>query len=102
MRTGARLVEGLLLRPQAEESVWLVEQRAAVVTKPGARWPCLAKKKSNPGASRLSRGYEKIPSIGLVVWTGMLSLQSTGKRCHQMLLNHQMNGGKSAVFISKC
>ncbi len=46
MKTGARprLVEGLLLRPPAEESVWLVEERAAVVTEPEAWRPCLAKK----------------------------------------------------------
>ncbi len=45
MRTGAQSgpVEGLLLRPPVEESVWLVEQRAAAVTKPGARRPCLVK-----------------------------------------------------------
>ncbi len=54
------------------------------------------------GADRLSGGYEKIPSIGLVVWTVMLSLWCNGKRCHRMIPNHQMNGGKSAIFISKC
>ncbi len=69
VKTGAwpRLVEGLLLRPSAEESVWLVEQRAAVVTKPGARRPCLVKNKiqmkiNNPGAGRLTEGYEKSPA----------------------------------------
>ncbi len=46
VRTGGQsgLVEGLLLRPPAEESVWLVEQRAATEAKPGARRPCLVKK----------------------------------------------------------
>ncbi len=46
VKTGAwpRFVEGLLLRPP-EESVWLVEQRAAVVTKPRAQRPCLVKNK---------------------------------------------------------
>ncbi len=39
MKTGAwpRLVEGQLLRPPAEDSVWLVEQGAVVAMKPGAR-----------------------------------------------------------------
>ncbi len=48
VKTGAwpRLVEGLLLRPPAEESVWLVEQSAAVAMKPGARQPCLMKNKN--------------------------------------------------------
>ncbi len=41
-----RLVEGLLLRPPAEESVWLVERSAAVAMKPGARQPCLMKNKN--------------------------------------------------------
>ncbi len=44
--------------------MWLVEQRAAVVTKPVARRPCLVKNKikikiDNPGAGRLTGGYEK-------------------------------------------
>ncbi len=43
--------------------MWLVEQRAAVVTKPVARRPCLVKinkiKIDNPGAGRLTGGYEK-------------------------------------------
>ncbi len=44
--------------------MWLVEQRAAVVTKPGARRPCLVKnyikiKIDNPGAGRLTGGYKK-------------------------------------------
>ncbi len=72
MKTGAwpRLVEGLLLRPPAEESVWLVEQRAAVATKPRARRPCLVKNKiktkiNDPECSkwgRLPGGYEKSPA----------------------------------------
>ncbi len=39
MKPGAwpRLVEGLLLRPPAEDSVWLVGRRPVVATKPGAR-----------------------------------------------------------------
>ncbi len=37
-------LKALLLRLPVEESAWLFEQRAAVVTKPGARRPCLAKK----------------------------------------------------------
>ncbi len=56
--------------------MWLVEQRAAVVTKPGARRPCLVKIKikiDDPGAGRLTGGYEN-PNMGLVVWTEMLSL----------------------------
>ncbi len=56
--------------------MWLVEQRAAVVTKPGARRPCLQKNKikiDDPGAGRLTGGYEN-PNMGLVVWTEMLSL----------------------------
>ncbi len=62
----------------AEESVWLVEQRAAVVTKPRARRPCMVKNKikikiDDPGAGRLTGGYEN-PNMGLVVWTEMLSL----------------------------
>ncbi len=44
--------------------MWLVEQRAAVVTKPVARRPCLVKNKikikiDNPGAGRLTGEYEK-------------------------------------------
>ncbi len=59
--------EGLLLRPPAEESMWLVEQRAAVATKPGARRPCLVKNKikmkiNDPGAGRLPGSYEKSPA----------------------------------------
>ncbi len=57
--------------------MWLVEQRAAVVTKPGAWRPCLVKKIKikidDPGAGRLTGGYEN-PNMGLVVWTEMLSL----------------------------
>ncbi len=58
--------------------MWLVEQRAAVLRKPGARRPCLVKNKikikiDDPGASRLTGGYEN-PIMDLVVWTEMLSL----------------------------
>ncbi len=47
-----------------EESVWLVEQRAAAATKPGARRPCLAEKDRSWGRQI---GSEEVPSI-LVVW----------------------------------
>ncbi len=56
--------------------MWLVEQRAAVVTKPGARRTCLVKNKikvDDHGAGRLTGGYEN-PNMGLVVWMEMLSL----------------------------
>ncbi len=57
---------------------------------------------NDSGAGRLTGGYEeKIPSIGLVVWTEMLSLRWNGKWCHRMLLNRRLDGGKSAVFMSK-
>ncbi len=41
--------------------MWLVEQRAAVVTKPVARHPCLVKKIKidDPGAGRLTGGLRK-------------------------------------------
>ncbi len=79
MKTGAwpRLVEGLLLRPPAEESVWLVEQSAAVAMKPGARRPCLMKIKTENTRSwdrQVARSLRKILSMGLVVWTEMLRL----------------------------
>ncbi len=101
-----RLVEGLLLRLPAEESVWLVEQRAAVMTKSGARRLCLVKNKikiiiNDPGTRRIDRRLRKIPSMGLVVWMELLLLRCNGKWCHRMLLNHQLDGGKSAVFMSK-
>ncbi len=68
MKPGAwpRLVEGLLLRPPAEESVWLClsrEQRSCLVKN-------RIKKIDDPGAGRL----KKKTNMGLVVWTEMLSL----------------------------
>ncbi len=90
------------LRP-AEECVWLVERKSAVVTKPGDWRPFLVKinKNRRSWGRQIDRRLRKIPSMGLVVWTEMLGLWCNGKWCHRMLLNRQLDGGKTAVFMSE-
>ncbi len=53
------------------DSVWLVEQRAVAVTKPGAQRLCLAEKVRSWGR-QIGWRIRKIPSIDLVVWTGQV------------------------------
>ncbi len=107
VKTGAwpRLVEGLLLSGRRRRACgWLSrEQRSWQSPELGDRvwWKINKNKNRRSWGRQIDRRLRKKTIMGLLVWTEMLRLWCNGKWCHRMLLNRQLDGGKTAVFMSK-